>query len=299
MGEVEYRLATSRGVVHTVLVRGLEVQISDAMAEDRQRKRPWLEYAILLVATFLALELKRQFGLFAHHVFDPEANQAGSAYSLSVAELAQLASVFLACIVHSRTSLPAAPSLERRLYGWHAVDKIYVWRPALIGTALAMAFTAAYSFAISHLGFASKLGSQIHGSSLPQPVLIKLALLYPLAAIGAAISEETVYRFAAFVIFLWLIFLVVPGARLRRTPVLAVAIVLGGLYFGYVHVAEDLETVRTGSLVIDVLTTPQTWAGFVFGYVYCTYGLEAAMVTHVSCDFLAPLVLRAVQLLHA
>jgi len=267
------------------------------MAEPTDHQVPWLEYAILVAATFLALELKRQFGLFAQHVFSPKLVQSGSPYALSLAEWSQVGAVLAACAVHAWTGLPGAPWLERKLYGWHASEKIHVWRPALVTMLLVMAYTAVYSVVISHLGFSSRLGSQLHGGSLPQAVLVKLALLYPTAAIGAAISEETVYRFAVLSLFLWLVFLV-PAVRARRNLAIAAGVILGGLFFGYVHVAENLETVHTGSLFVDVLTTPQSLAGIAFGTVYCRYGLEAAMVTHVACDFAAPFVLKAVQLLH-
>ena len=268
------------------------------MTNTSTRPYPWLEYVILVVATFLAIEAKRQFGLFAHQVFGPPGAPGGSAFVLSLEEWLQICLVALACLVHWQTRLPAAPWLERKLYGWHEGEKIYVWRPARVAVLLVLAYVAVYAIVVAHLGFTSKLGAQLHSPNLPKPVLVKLAALYPVAAIGAAISEENVYRFAVLSLLVWLIRLAVPRLREQRALGLWLPIVIGGIYFGYVHVAENIETVRTGSMVIDVLTTPQTFAGIVFGYVYCRFGLEAAMVTHGASDLTAPVLLKLLQALH-
>src|SRR5437763_312265 len=67
-----------------------------------------------------------------------------------------------------------------------------------------------------------------------------------------------------------------------------VPVVIVGLYFGYQHVIENIEALRTGNMLLDVLVAPQTWAGVIFGYVFCVYGLEAAVLTHLASDLLAP-----------
>lgn len=271
--------------------------LDTGMTASRE-KVPLLEYAIFFLAAFLALELKRPFGLLAHQVFDPHTAEPGSPYALGTLEYLQLLVVAIGCAVHRTTDLPAAPWLERVLYRWHAGEKIRIWRPALAAVVVTLFYTALYALLIWHFGLTSKLGSQLHAPNAPRAVLMRLAALYPLAAVGAAISEELVYRFALIGIPVAIVFWLLPRARERRWFALWPIIVLGGLFFGYVHVAENLETVHTGSLALDILTTPQSWAGVVFGYVYCAYGLEAAIVTHGASDLLAPFLLRALSGVH-
>jgi hypothetical protein len=262
----------------------------------RLPKIPYLEYAILVVATFVALELKRPFGLLAHQVLGPPGTApSGSPFALSTLEYLQLGAVLVGCLVHGRTGLPAAPRLERALYGWRSGGKLLIWRPALIGVLVTLLYTALYALVVHQFGLTSKLGTQLHGPTLPRSLVVKLAALYPLAAIGAAISEEIVYRFALISIAVAIAFFLLPRARTRPWAVLWPILVLGGLFFGYVHVVENLETVQTGNLALDVLTTPQSWAGVVFGYVFCRYGLEAAMIAHALSDLAAPFLLRLLQ----
>src|SRR5215469_2523633 len=223
--------------------------------------RRWVEYAILIVATLVALEVKRPFGLLANQVLNGHAPPAGAAaYMLGVGELVQLAGVLIACFIHPSTQLPLAPWLERLLRVWPSGRPSPLWRPAAAVIVFVLAYTVVYAMVVAHLGLTSKLGVQLHAPTLPKPVLIRMAMLYPLAALGAAVSEELVYRFALISLLVWLVFLVAPALRRRRTLVLWLVMVAGGLYFGYVHVAENLETVQTGNLVLDVLTTPQSFA---------------------------------------
>jgi hypothetical protein len=263
----------------------------------RLSKSPYLEYAIFVVATLGALELKRPFGLLAHQVLGPPGTApSGSPLALSLLEYLQLVAVLLGCLVFRRDAgLPAAPWLERLLYGWHAGERLLIWRPAIVGVVVTLFYTALYALAAHHFGLTSKLGTQLHGPTLARAVVLRLVALYPLAAIGAAISEEMVYRFALITIAVAIVFFLLPHARARPWTVFWPIIVLGGFFFGYVHVVENLETVQTGNLVVDVLTTPQSWAGVVFGYLFCRYGLEAAMIAHALCDLVAPLLLRLLQ----
>jgi hypothetical protein len=267
-----------------------------AAMTSRLSRIPYLEFAILVVAAFVALELKRPFGLLAHQVLGPPgAASAGSPFALSPLEYLQLVAVLVGCLVNGKTGLPVAPWLERVLYGWHADKKLVIWRSALVGVFITLVYTALYAVVVHHLGLTSKLGTQLHGPTLPRSVVLKLAALYPLAAIGAAISEELVYRFAIISIAVAIVFFLLPRTRTRPWAIFWPIIVLGGLFFGYVHVVENLETVQTGSLALDVLTTPQSWAGVIFGYVFCRYGLEAAMITHALSDLMAPFMLRLLQ----
>lgn len=260
--------------------------------EDRRR---WIEYAILFLACFAALELKRPFGILAHQVLGPPGAKGGVAW-ISLGEILQLAAVLVAFTMHKRSELPAAPWLEKLLGIAKPGERRRLWKPALLTILGIVALTIVISLAAAGFGLsASKLGAQLHRPNLPRPILIKMALLYPLAAIGAAISEEIVYRFAAITILVWLVLLVAPKASPRGILRFWLPILISGLYFGYIHVAENIEALRTGNLILDVIIAPQTWAGFAFGYLFCVYGLETAMVAHVGSDLLAPLALAAVH----
>lgn len=259
-------------------------------ARPQDERRLWFEYGILFVACFAALELKRPFGILAHQVLGPPGTQGGASW-ISVGEILQLAAVLVAFVLHKRTELPAAPWLEKLLGLARAGERRRLWRPALLTILALMVLTVGISVAASGFGLSSKLGSQLHAPNLPRAILIKMAMLYPLAAVGAAVSEEIVYRFAAIVVLVWLALLVAPRASPRGLLRFWLPIAISGLYFGYIHVAENIEALRTGNLLLDILIAPQTWAGFAFGYLFCVYGLETAMVAHVGSDLLAPLAL--------
>jgi hypothetical protein len=256
------------------------------------RAYPWAESIIIFIAGFLAYELKRQFGLFAHQVFHIRQNGPEPWLGFGAHEIFSLATVLFALVIYQHTNLPNAPWLERRLYGGRATEKkIRIWRPALLATVLTLAIALALSVVSAHLGHPDKLFSTLKGPSLPHDVQVKLWTMYPLAVVGAPIDEEIFYRFGLVSVIVWLLLQLKRDANPRGLLLLWLPIVIVGIYFGYAHVAENLETVQTGNIYLSILIAPQTWAGIIFGYVFCTYGLEAAIVTHFVTDACAPFVL--------
>jgi hypothetical protein len=252
----------------------------------------------LFAANFLAYELKRQFGLFAHQVFHLASDAHDAWLGLGSNEIFTLATVIVGLAVYQRTGLPNSPWLERVLYRERAEPKpVRIWRPALLATGLILAIAAALFFVSASLGHSDKLFSTLHGQSIPHATLVKLWTMYPLALFGAPIEEETFFRLGLVSTLVFVLARLAPRADRRGVLLLWVPIVLVGIYFGYVHVAENLETVQTGNIYLSTLIAPQTWAGIVLGYVFCTYGLEAAIAAHFITDLGAPVVLGAASAL--
>lgn len=262
------------------------------------RAYPWAESVILFLAAFAAYELKRQFGLFAHQVFKLGGNAREYFLGMGMNEIVILALLVLALLVYQRTSLPNAPWLERLLYRDKAEKKeIRIWRPALVATLITLGIAAVLAVGGSFFGHSDKLFSTLHSPTIPRATMIKLWSMYPLALFGAPIEEEITFRMGLVTLLVFALQLVLPKANPRGLGRMWIPIILVGIYFGYVHVAENLETIQTGNLALSLLIAPQTWAGIIFGYVFCTWGLESAIVTHFLTDLAAPVVLGAAGLL--
>lgn len=269
------------------------------MYSRADRKYPWVESVILLFAAFLAYELKRQFGLYAHRVFGLSSVTHEAWLGLGTQELMALAAVVLGLAVYQHTALPNAPLLERWLYRDQAKPKeaLPIWRPALIATALTLAIAALLNVIAAHLGHADKLFSTLHSKSIPHATLVKVWAMYSIALVGAPIEEEIHFRLGLVSILVWLLALAWPRADRRGVRLLWIPIILVGIYFGYAHVVENLETAQVGNIYLSTLIAPQTWAGIIFGYVFCTYGLETAILTHFITDASAPIILGIVGIL--
>ena len=268
------------------------------MPDGGRQGYPWGESAILLIAAIGGYAIKLPFGLLATRYLAPPGTPTGFTTWGFVLMALQLMAVAAGLAVYKRIPAPGAPWLERRLGSVDAVRRP-LWRPALIGVLICLLVTAVVSALATHLGAGSKLGGQIHAPSLPRTVLITLAALYPFTTIGAALSEEIVYRLGLISVLIWLFVQIRPRASPSGVLLLWLPVVLVGLLFGYVHVAENLEAVQLGGPIISTLIAPQTWAGIVFGYLFCVYGLEAAIVCHAVTDLAAPFVVFGLgQLLH-
>lgn len=103
-----------------------------------------------------------------------------------------------------------------------------------------------------------------------------------LAAVGAGITEEMVYRLFLLSLFAWLGSLVVRSRQGRSwAGVLWAATFLAAFGFGLCHLStaalDDPFSVGR-SLALNSL------GGLVFGWLYWAYGLESAMVGHFLAD---------------
>jgi hypothetical protein len=108
-----------------------------------------------------------------------------------------------------------------------------------------------------------------------------------MAAIGAGLSEEIMFRLSAYAIFIWLFRLVLSERtdRPSRTA-LWCATIMQGYAFGLVHLMlrpAILPKIRAPILMAG-LAAPQAWAGIVLGRLYLRHGLEASMIAHAMMD---------------
>lgn len=269
-----------------------------ASAPALRRKPRWLEYGILLAAGLAGYEMKKPFGLLLHRIMDVANPPAHSLIGIASNQGLQiLVIVALACLVHRRTSLPAAPWLERVVYGEHRGERIRVWVPGLLGALATLLLGGAILFVAGRFGIVRPLTTRVHTAGLSHAIADRLALLYPPAAVGAALSEEVMYRFGLFTILAWLISRVVPARGRWKIAGLGIALVVQALVFGLAHVQEGITQLPVGGMAVQVIVAPQTWAGLVFGYLYMEYGLETSIVAHASTDLfqLAFLVLAAIR----
>ena len=103
-----------------------------------------------------------------------------------------------------------------------------------------------------------------------------------LGSISAGIGEETMLR-----LFL-LSALAVPLARaLPRTAALWTANVLAALAFGALHFGNLVALgIPFTPLVVTMVLVINGGVGVLWGWIYTTRGLEAAIVSHIACDLM-------------
>jgi hypothetical protein len=113
-----------------------------------------------------------------------------------------------------------------------------------------------------------------------------------LASFYGGIDEEIQLRLFALSLFAWL------GRFAHRkpdgrpsVPVLWVANVIAAVLFGLGHLPMTSALVPLTSLIIVRAVVLNGLLGIGFGYLYCTRGLESAMLSHFSADLLLHVVL--------
>lgn len=255
----------------------------------------------MLAAGIGGYEMKMPFGRLLHRIMGKPIPTFHSLSGLIGNQLFQIVIVvILASLIHRRTGLPAAPWLERALYRTQRHEEKQIWsRGVLEGLAyfglIGIAMVIAAQFGVS-----SPLGTKLNFQGLPQGTAGKLLLLYPGAVVGAALSEEVLFRFGIISILAWLTWLAVPREKGYKAFRFWLPIVLQALLFGWGHVHEGLLQFAVGGTLLQVIIAPQTWSGIVFGYSYSKHGLEVAMALHASIDVIAfiPFLLAAFSHAH-
>jgi len=101
-----------------------------------------------------------------------------------------------------------------------------------------------------------------------------------LGSISAGIGEETMLR-----LFLLSALAVPLAIRMPRTAALWTANVLAALVFGSLHFGNVIALgIPFTPLVVTFVLVLNGGVGVLWGWVYTTRGLEAAIVSHVACD---------------
>jgi len=185
--------------------------------------------------------------------------------------------------VASRIGL-GLPFLESWLAGkpdWANLRKL-VWRAAIAGALAGMAVVG-----LEKGVFAPRLLAEFRQLGLKEPHLAVPAWAGFSASFYGGVSEEILLRLFALSLFAWICRFV------DRTPeghpglgALWVANVLAAILFGLGHLPATLAVagLPLNALVITRALLLNGLLGLVFGWLYWTFGLEAAMVSHFSAD---------------
>jgi membrane protease YdiL (CAAX protease family) len=270
-------------------------EVHDIAPGPSSWRRPWLEYAVLFAVALAGLELKKPFGLVLHHVMrTPE--QAPSVYTWLSGDTVSLALVALACLLHARSALPASPWLEKRFFKGPQ-ERLSIWQPGIQAGFICIGVFFVSQFVQAQLGIAMPLGTQLNSGAVSHGDIMRLCASFPLAVIGAPLSEEMVFRFAILSILLGLASFARPGPA-ARVALFWVANLAQAIWFGFGHVHEGLVAGQAGSIILATITAQQTWAALVFGYVFRRFGIETAMVAHFTIDLLSPLALIFALMAH-
>ncbi len=113
-----------------------------------------------------------------------------------------------------------------------------------------------------------------------------------LASIYGGIDEEIQLRLFALSLLAWLGHFAHRKPAVRPSvPVLWVANVIAAVLFGLGHLPITSALVPLTPLIIVRAVVLNGLLGIGFGYLYCTRGLESAMLSHFSADLLLHVVL--------
>ncbi len=134
-------------------------------------------------------------------------------------------------------------------------------------------------------GLPMKAMFEVLGTAIPEEAYA--APLYGLlAAISAAITEETLFRLFGLSLLSWLggLFFHDPDGR-PKLAVLWVANILFALAFGAAHL-QTAAVIGTplNTLVITRTIVLNSLGGLAFGWLFWTFGLESAMLAHFLAD---------------
>jgi hypothetical protein len=251
----------------------------------------WSRWATRYVTIFLAgaagLVIKRPFGLFLFHLMGKPSTGAQTAIQWLFSDRVALATVAAACLLHRYSGLPAAPRIERLLAREQTAPKSPVLRPGLVAALICLLLSVVSQIYQTFWGAPIPITGLINAGGLSHADMLRLTELWPLGVVGSALSEEVVYRFAPLSILMGVMSFVRVGGREPNNGVAFwIANVLQAVWFGFGHVQEGLVAPQAGGLLFQTAIAPQTYSAIVFGVVYRRWGLEAAIVAHMTTDVL-------------
>lgn len=193
----------------------------------------------------------------------------------------------IAATMPRKAGLPVLPILENWWAGSLNIRKIeYLIIVAITVGALAPCAAIYYDHELI-----KRLGSGGSPSHVAPNVL---------GLVCAAVLEEILFRGTLFATFAALMRCV--WDRLFPSPTLVpiwIANILQACLFGAAHIAVGRGVLKEEPWYIRTLLISQTWSGLIFGCVYWSYGIEAAILCHTTFDLvlLAPLS-RIARMLH-
>src|SRR5258708_5152010 len=113
----------------------------------------WLEYGLVLVAGVAGFAMKMPFGLLLPQIMGMPIVHANALAALASNQAVQIAiAALLAALVHRGTNLPAAPWLERILYGLHKDTRLRIVLRGLVGGLACLAVGAGVRFTAARFG---------------------------------------------------------------------------------------------------------------------------------------------------
>ncbi|MGH8320236.1 MAG: CPBP family glutamic-type intramembrane protease [Steroidobacteraceae bacterium] len=196
-------------------------------------------------------------------------------------------------LLYGSSGLRASPLLERLMFrNARQGARPIGWRPGLIAGVVSLLVGVIIS-AIRGFVTPANHRPRTLGVHASHAVAMHLIALWPSGVVGAALSEEVVFRFGAIATLMGLLsFVHLRGWRPSTNVIFWIANIAQGAWFGFVHVHEGLVVSSLGyGVLLAIAIAPQTWAGFVFGYVFRRWGIEAAIVAHMVVDTVGPLLL--------
>ncbi|MCA9489967.1 MAG: CPBP family intramembrane metalloprotease [Myxococcales bacterium] len=154
----------------------------------------------------------------------------------------------------------------------------------VLGAAAAGAVTAAVVAVLDAVWLLPRVTLIGEAPPVPGPLLGLVASLY------GAVAEEVLVRLFMVSVLAWFL----TRARMPRGTALALAVVVGAVAFGVLHLpAAGGVFAMSGWLVVRTVLL-NGLLGTVFGALYCRHGLELAMVGHLAADIVLHVVVPAV-----
>jgi hypothetical protein len=267
----------------------------DPLAPPRQQFSK--ESAILIALAVAGSALKVPLGIWFKPLFHSE---LGYPFLLIGCQIALVCMVPFALRLNSELGLPGAPFIAAKVARQRPPGRLR----SLIRIALLydLASIGADTVALAGLKLSGVIGSSVAkpGAPLGSPLSFRsnpfapfaahagrYAAMGAMAAIGAGLSEEIMFRLSLFAISTWLFRGLLPGVTKRPSrTVLWCATIMQGYAFGLAHVIlrPAIFPKIKAPILIAGLMVPQTWDGIILGRLYLRRGLEASMIAHAMID---------------
>jgi hypothetical protein len=266
--------------------------------------------SVWLIALAVAgTALKIPLGIWFKPLFHSE---LGYQFLSICCQIALVCTVPLALRLNAELGLPGAPFIAAKLARERPPGRLR----SLIKIALLydLVSIGASTLAIMGLKLSGVIGSSVSKARMPlgSPLSLhtnpfaalvphagRFAAMGAMAAIGAGLSEEIMFRLSLFAISAWLFrFLLQDRTDRPSGTVLWCATILQAYAFGLAHLmlrSSVLPKIRAPMLIVG-LAAPQTWDGIILGRLYLRHGLEAAVIAHAMIDLV--LFLSAAVLLY-